>query len=81
VIVFGLGFVVVMLADYLVRPLLIGGAARLPFLLVLLGTLGGLSTLGLIGLFVGPVLMAVLVALWRDFSEAPAGALEAEPAK
>jgi predicted PurR-regulated permease PerM len=66
--VFSLGFLVVMLADYVVRPLLIGGAARLPFLLVLLSTLGGLSTLGLIGLFVGPVLMTVLLALWRDFS-------------
>jgi predicted PurR-regulated permease PerM len=74
VIVIGLGFLVVMLADYLVRPILIGGAARLPFLLVLLGTLGGLSTLGLIGLFVGPVLMAVLLALWRDFSAAEAPA-------
>ena len=64
----GLGFLVVMLADYLVRPILIGGAAKIPFLLVLLSTLGGISTLGLIGLFVGPVLVAVLLALWRDFS-------------
>src|SRR5262249_51594921 len=42
--VFGYGFLILMLADYLVRPLLIGGAARLPFLFVLLSTLGGLST-------------------------------------
>ncbi len=67
--IFVFGTLVVMLADCLVRPILIGSTARLPFLLVLLGTLGGISTLGIIGLFVGPVLMAVLVALWRDLSE------------
>jgi predicted PurR-regulated permease PerM len=48
---------------------LIGGAARLPFLWVLLGLLGGLETFGLLGLFLGPALMAALVALWREWTE------------
>ena len=30
-------------------------------------TLGGVSTLGMVGLFVGPVLMALLVAIWREW--------------
>jgi predicted PurR-regulated permease PerM len=47
----------------------IGGAARIPFLLVLLGILGGLSSLGLVGLFVGPALMAVFIAVWRDLAD------------
>jgi predicted PurR-regulated permease PerM len=63
------GFLVVFVTDHLVRPAVIGGAARIPFLLVLLGILGGLSSLGLVGLFVGPALMAVFVAVWRDLCE------------
>jgi len=68
------GFLIVFLTDHLVRPAVIGGAARIPFLLVLLGILGGLSSLGLVGLFVGPALMAVFVAIWRDLAEDEDGA-------
>jgi predicted PurR-regulated permease PerM len=63
------GSVVVFVADHFVRPVLIGGAARLPFLWVLLGILGGLETFGFLGLFVGPAVMAALIALWRDWTE------------
>ncbi len=62
------GFVIVFITDHFVRPAVIGGAARIPFLLVLLGILGGLSSLGMVGLFVGPALMAVFVAVWRDLA-------------
>jgi predicted PurR-regulated permease PerM len=67
------GFLVVFVADHFVRPVLIGGAARLPFLWVLLGILGGLETFGLLGLFLGPVVMAALISLWRDWTRTPAG--------
>jgi predicted PurR-regulated permease PerM len=67
-IVLGAGFVVTFVADHFVRPVLIGGATRLPFLLVLLGILGGLESLGLLGLFVGPAVMAAFVALWREWT-------------
>jgi predicted PurR-regulated permease PerM len=60
------GLVVVGIADHFVRPVLIGGATRLPFLWVLLGILGGVATLGLLGLFVGPGTMAALMLLWRE---------------
>src|SRR5712692_4438285 len=63
------GSVIVFVADHFVRPFLIGGAARLPFLLVLLGILGGLQTMGFLGLFLGPAVMAALVALWREWTE------------
>lgn len=65
--VIAIGLVVVAIADHFVRPILIGGATRLPFLWVLIGILGGVETLGLLGLFVGPATMAVLIMLWRDF--------------
>lgn len=48
------------LVDKFVRPKLIGHRVNLPFLAVLFGLLGGVSTLGVLGLFVGPFLMAVL---------------------
>ena len=67
VIVIGLGIVFV--ADHFIRPALIGSATRLPFLWVLIGILGGVETLGLLGLFVGPATMAVLVMLWRELIE------------
>ncbi len=69
--VFGFGLVVVFVADHAVRPAIIGGAARLPFLWVLLGILGGLETFGIIGLFLGPAIMAALISLWRDWTELP----------
>ncbi len=67
-------------ADHFVRPFLIGGAARLPFLLVLLGILGGLQTMGFLGLFLGPAVMAALVALWREWTEPERAAQCAAPA-
>ncbi|KND55003.1 putative membrane protein [Candidatus Paraburkholderia kirkii] len=57
------GLIVVFVAEHFVRPVLIGGSARLPFLLVLFGILGGAETFGLIGLFIGPALMTILVVL------------------
>jgi predicted PurR-regulated permease PerM len=41
---------------------------------VLLGILGGLETLGLLGLFVGPAVMAVLISLWREWTDEAAAA-------
>ncbi|WP_043703636.1 AI-2E family transporter [Leptothrix cholodnii] len=54
--------------DNLVRPMVISGVADIPFLLVLFGVMGGLAAFGLIGLFVGPVVLAVLLALWREWA-------------
>jgi predicted PurR-regulated permease PerM len=62
-----LGSVVVFIADHFIRPVLIGGATRLPFLWVLLGILGGIEAWGLIGLVLGPALMAALLLLWREW--------------
>jgi predicted PurR-regulated permease PerM len=63
------GTIVAFVADHAARPILIGGSTRLPFLWVLLGILGGLETFGLIGLFLGPAIMSVLVAIWREGAE------------
>jgi len=67
--------VVIFVADHFIRPVMIGDATRLPFLVVLLGILGGIEALGLIGLVVGPALMAVLMLLWREWVGSQQGPL------
>jgi len=67
VIIIALGAVVTFIADHFIRPVLIGGATRLPFFWVLLGILGGVSAWGLVGLFAGPALMAAVILLWREW--------------
>ena len=61
------GVIVTFLADHFVRPALIGGTTKLPFLWVLLGILGGIGAWGIIGLFLGPAIMAALILLWREW--------------
>ena len=63
-----LGFIVTFVADHFIRPVLIGGATRLPFLWVLFGILGGVEIWGLLGLFLGPAIMAALILLWREWT-------------
>jgi predicted PurR-regulated permease PerM len=68
------GSVLLFVADHFVRPVIIGEGAKLPFLWVLLGILGGVESFGLVGIFLGPALMATLVAVWRSWvSEDAAG--------
>ena len=69
VILFLFASAVVFLADHFVRPALIGASTRLPFLWILLGIFGGLETFGLIGLFLGPAIMAAVMAIWREGSD------------
>ncbi|WP_428374951.1 AI-2E family transporter [Lichenicoccus sp.] len=69
---FVFGMVVIFVSDHFVRPVLIGGATKLPFLWVLLGILGGVESWGLLGLFLGPAIMAALILLWREWTSAPA---------
>jgi predicted PurR-regulated permease PerM len=63
-IIFAFGLSVIFMADHFVRPRLIGGSTNMPFLMVLFGILGGIETWGLIGLFIGPALMAVVTLFW-----------------
>jgi predicted PurR-regulated permease PerM len=68
IVLFVLGMIVVFASDHFVRPVLIGGATKLPFLWVLLGILGGVEAWGLLGLFLGPAIMAALILLWREWT-------------
>jgi predicted PurR-regulated permease PerM len=78
-VVIVLGLVMAFIADHFIRPVLIGGATRLPFLWVLLSILGGLSAWGLVGLFIGPAIMAALILLWREWIGSQKGPMNPEP--
>lgn len=54
-------------ADNILRPILISSASSIPLLLVLFGVLGGLLAFGMVGLFIGPLILSVLLAIWREW--------------
>jgi predicted PurR-regulated permease PerM len=65
--IFGIGLV-----DNVVRPLFIKGRARLSFLLTFFAVLGGIQAFGLIGIIVGPLIMALYISLIniiKDFED------------
>jgi predicted PurR-regulated permease PerM len=70
-LLFGWGALVMVIGDNFIQPGLIGGAVRLPFLWALIGIFGGLETFGLLGLFLGPVIMAALMTVWREWVDRP----------
>lgn len=61
------GSIELFIVDKTIRPRLVGGPIKLPFLPTFFGLVGGVKTMGLVGLFVGPVLMALIVAIWREW--------------
>jgi predicted PurR-regulated permease PerM len=75
--------VIVGLLDNVLRPMLIRRGADLPLLLVMAGVIGGLISLGLVGLFVGPVVLAVAyteMSAWIAEQDATPDAGAATPA-
>lgn len=67
--VFVFGMLVLGIGDHVVRPRIIGSSVKLPFLWVLFSILGGVEVFGLIGLFIGPALMALVMMMWDDMTE------------
>jgi predicted PurR-regulated permease PerM len=57
--------ILVACADNVIRPILIRRGANLPLLLIFAGVVGGLMAFGLVGIFIGP---AVLAVTWKLFS-------------
>jgi predicted PurR-regulated permease PerM len=63
------GVIVVGSVDNFLRPMLISGRVEVPTLAVFIGVMGGLSAFGFVGLFLGPIVLGLLVALFRFASE------------
>jgi predicted PurR-regulated permease PerM len=64
------GVVIVGMVDNVLKPLFISGKTQISQLPVFFGVLGGLVAFGLIGMFLGPVVMALTLALLRFAEEA-----------
>ena len=62
------GVAVVSSVDNIIKPLIISRGSNLPFILVLLGILGGIVAFGFIGVFLGPTLLAVGYAVLQEWS-------------
>ncbi len=71
------GTLIISGVDNILKPLIIGGRTRLPTLFLFFGILGGLQAYGFLGIFLGPVLLATLVAFVQVYKEEYA---QAEPA-
>ena len=75
----GWGLLLVNSVDNFLRPWLISRGAKLPFALILMGVLGGLLAWGMVGLFIGPTLLAVAYSLVRTWIGAAQEAVAATP--
>ena len=68
-IMIGIGVGLVGLMDNLLQPFLIGNKAQLPMLFLFFASLGGLASFGLLGLFLGPIMLAVLLETFRIYQD------------
>lgn len=62
------GFFLISSVDNIIKPLLISRGSSLPFLLVMLGVMGGVLAFGFVGIFIGPTLLAVGFSLLRKWT-------------
>ncbi|VVP67353.1 AI-2E family transporter [Pseudomonas fluorescens] len=75
-VIFGVWMVVAGLSDNVLKPMLLGRGVAVPMPVVLIGALGGMVTSGIIGLFTGPVILAVGYALFIGWVHQPADVTE-----
>ncbi len=53
--------------DNILRPALVGKDTQIPDLLILIGTLGGLTLFGAAGLILGPIVVALFITIWEIY--------------
>jgi predicted PurR-regulated permease PerM len=70
-IIFTVWFVISGLSDAALKPLMIGHGLEVPMPIILLGVIGGVMAYGLVGLFIGAVLLAVGYVLFREWLDSP----------
>ena len=66
--------------DNVLRPALVGKDTQIPDLLVLVGTLGGLTLFGAAGLILGPIVVALFITIWEIYGSAFRGLLQSPAA-
>jgi predicted PurR-regulated permease PerM len=80
VFLFFWGLLVVSSVDNFIKPLIISHGSDLPFILVLLGVLGGVVAFGFIGVFLGPVLLAIGFAMVKEWAGVATTDIDEPPA-
>jgi predicted PurR-regulated permease PerM len=68
VILVAWGVLLVHPTDNVLRPLLISNATHVPFIIVMFGVIGGIASVGLVGIFVGPIILSIGLAVWRNWA-------------
>ncbi|MBA3612359.1 MAG: AI-2E family transporter [Nitrospirales bacterium] len=69
VVMIAIGIGLVGLMDNILQPLLVGSKADLPILFLFFASLGGLAYFGFIGLFLGPILLGIALAVFQIYRE------------
>jgi len=69
IFILAFGGLVISLIDNILRPKLVGNDTEIHPLLVFFATLGGIVTFGIIGFIIGPVIMALFLALWEIYGK------------
>lgn len=69
VILLIVGIFVISLSDNFLKPILIGGKTQLPVVFLFLGILGGVKIYGIIGLFLGPIILSLFFVLTQIYRE------------
>ena len=80
-IVYTVYLLVAGMADNVLKPLLLGRGVDVPMLVILIGAIGGMVSGGLVGLFVGSVLLAVSYQLFMEWVDSAAESPGAEPSQ
>ncbi len=63
------GMAVISISDHVIKPRLVGHSTSLGFLSSMVAILGGMKTMGLIGIFIGPALFALGASIWNEFTD------------
>ena len=80
-LLFTVWFIISGLSDAVLKPLMIGHGLEVPMPIILLGVIGGVIAYGLVGLFIGAVLLAVGYVLFREWLGSPAAETTSETSK
>jgi predicted PurR-regulated permease PerM len=78
-IIFTIWFIIAGLSDAVLKPLMIGHGLEVPMPVILLGVIGGVIAYGLVGLFIGAVMLAVGWVLMAEWLDAPPSARIVDP--
>ncbi len=66
-IIFTIYAIIVALSDNFLKPMLLGKGLATPMLVILIGALGGMMLQGILGLFIGPVVLALVYQMYSTW--------------